>query len=310
MSCAEVVARTGPRRNAMPAFDPDDFIVEWLTDDAGTILRRARTIESAHTRYQHLEVVDTPALGTMFRLDGSNMTSEHDEFFYHENIVHPGVIAQDAPLSALIVGGGDGGAAEELLKHPSMRRVVIAELDADVIRIARAHLQRVHRGSLDDARVEIHVVDALEYVRSCRETFDAIVMDLTDPMGPAEALYTSAFYASLARLLTPSGTLAVHIGAPFFHRGRFVEALARLSSVFAIVRPYLVDVPLYGASWGMACVSQRTDPLVLSASAVDVRIAERRIGDLQYYNGDVHRGMFALPNYVQSMVRTVLRTSG
>ena len=166
-------------------FNLDDMIVEWLTDDAGVFFRRARTIESTRTQYQQLDVIETPALGTLFRLDGSNMTSERDEFFYHETIVHPGVIAQDDPRTALVIGGGDGGAIEELLKHPSMQRVVMAELDSDVIRIARAHLHAVHRGALDDPRLEICIGDALDYVASCGQTFDAIIMDLTDPVGPA-----------------------------------------------------------------------------------------------------------------------------
>ena len=292
----------------MPEFDPDDFIVEWLTGDAGVFFRRGRTLESVRTAHQQLDVVDTPALGTLFRLDGCNMTSERDEFFYHENVVHPGVVAQERPESALVIGGGDGGSIEELLKHPTMRRVVMAELDGDVIRIARTHLASVHRGALDDPRVEINVVDALDYVGSCRETFDAIVMDLTDPAGPAEALYTTAFYVSLERLLKPSGTLALHVGAPFFHPARFVESIRRLSSVFAIVRPYFVHVPLYGASWGMACVSQRTDPLAISPAAVDARIVERRITHLQYYNGHVHRSLFALPNYIGALLELVTRS--
>ena len=286
----------------MGEIDGDDFIVDWLTPDAGVVFRRGRTVESVRTPYQQLDVLDTPEMGRMFRLDGCNMTSERDEFFYHENIVHPGVIAQSRPERALVIGGGDGGSIEELLKHPTIRRVVMAELDPDVIRIARAHLPSVHRGALDDPRVEIRVVDALEYVGSCDETFDAIVMDLTDPVGPAAKLYTRDFYRSLDRLLTPDGTLALHVGAPFFHPQRFVDAIRRLSGVFAIVRPYFVHVPLYGAMWGMACVSQRTDPLELSSDDVRARIAGRAIGKLQYYNGEVHRALFALPNYIGALL--------
>ena len=291
----------------MPQFDPADFIVEWLTDDAGVFFRRLRTIETIRTQYQQLDVVETQALGAMFRLDGCNMTSERDEFFYHENIVHPGAIAQHAPEQALVVGGGDGGSIEELLKHPSMRRVVMAELDPQVIRMARTHLGSVHCGALDDPRVEIVIGDAMTYVDAQvhePEPFDIIVMDLTDPVGPAAALYTEAFYASLNALLRPTGTLSLHVGAPFFHPERFVEAIRRLSSVFAIVRPYLVHVPLYGANWGMACVSQRTDPMSIPPQDVDMRIAGRRIERLQFYNGDVHRALFALPNYVRALLRS------
>src|SRR4051812_33441818 len=124
----------------MTGFNPDEFIVEWLNDDAGVFFRRASTIESLHTAHQQLDVLDTQSLGRMFRLDGCNMTSERDEFFYHENIVHPGALAQDAPRRALVIGGGDGGSTEELLKHSTIERVVMAELDPEVIRIARQYL--------------------------------------------------------------------------------------------------------------------------------------------------------------------------
>ena len=282
--------------------DPDDFVVEWLDADSGVIFRRGASIESVQTPYQRLEVLATPALGRMFRLDGCNMTSEKDEFFYHENIVHPGALAQDAPRSALVIGGGDGGAIEEILKHPTIERVVMAELDGEVVRVARAWLQSVHRGKLDDPRVEIRLGDALEFVASIGERFDIVVMDLTDPAGPSEALYTTDFYRSLARIVEPAGTLALHLGSPFFHADRFVESMRRLREVFAIVRPYFVHIPLYGANWGMACASQRTDPMLLSSEDCEMRIAARRIGDLQYFNGDMHRAGFALPNFVRELI--------
>src|SRR4051794_18474018 len=120
--------------------DPGDTVYEWLTSDAGVFFRQQALLESIATPYQQLDVFDTPQFGRMFRLDGSNMTSEKDEFFYHENLVHPAAIAHEAPRSALVIGGGDGGSIEELLKHPTIGRVVMAELDAEVIRIARAHL--------------------------------------------------------------------------------------------------------------------------------------------------------------------------
>lgn len=282
--------------------DDDAFLFEWLSADAGVAFRRGPLLEAVTTPHQRIEVFETPQLGRMFRLDGANMTSERDEFFYHENLVHPAAIAQDAPASALVVGGGDGGSIEELLKHPSMARVVMAELDAEVVRIARTHFRSVHHGALDDPRVETRFGDGLAFLDGTAEKFDLVVMDLTDPVGPAEALYTTAFYHAAERALRPGGTLTLHLGSPFFHPERFATAVRRLASVFAIVRPYFVHIPLYGANWGMACAAQRTDPLALSAAEVDDRIARRGIAGLQYFNGDVHRAGFALPNFVRALV--------
>src|SRR5512134_3678186 len=131
-------------------------IFERLNEGSGVYFE-GTLVERRRTPFQLLEVYDTPELGRIFRLDGSNMTSERDEFFYHENLVHPAAIAHDAPRSALVIGGGDGGSIEELLKHPSIARVVMAELDPEVLRIARTHFASVHRGRLDDPRVEIRI---------------------------------------------------------------------------------------------------------------------------------------------------------
>jgi spermidine synthase len=282
--------------------DREDFLCEWLTAESGAFFRRGTTLEDIRTPYQHLEVFETPEFGRMFRLDGCNMTSERDEFFYHEPIAHIGALAQAAPRRALIIGGGDGGAAEELLKHPTIERVVIAELDAEVVRIAREYFQSVHRGALDDARVEIRIGDAFAELQRTTETFDVVVMDLTDPIGPAEALYGTGSFRAIDRVLRPHGVLALHIGSPYFHRGRFVATTQRVGEVFAFVRHYFVHVPLYGANWGMAFASRETDVAQPGAADIDERIRERRIAQLQYLNGDTMRAGFALPEYVRSML--------
>jgi len=288
----------------MPAAFPDgdEFFCEWLTPDSAAVFRRGTKLEDITTPFQRLEVYDSPEFGRLFRLDGCNMTSERDEFFYHENIVHVAALAQEYPRKAFIVGGGDGGAAEELLKHPTIEHVVVAELDAEVVRIARQYFSSVHRGALDDPRVDVRIGDGASALRSTSERYDIVVMDLTDPVGPAEALYSADFFREAARVLSPTGVLALHVGSPFFHRERFVDTSARLASVFPLVRHYFVHVPLYGANWGMAFASQVTDVTRLSAKELDERIRIRGIGELQYVNGDVVRAGLALPEYVKAML--------
>ena len=141
---------------------------------------------------------DTVPFGRLFRLDGHFMTSEKDEFFYHENLVHPAALTHPKPVRALIVGGGDGGSAEELLKHPSIESVTLAEIDASVVAISRTHLRSVHGGAFDDPRLTLRIGDGFAYVRSAADRYDLIVLDLTDPGGPSEALYTTDFYRACA----------------------------------------------------------------------------------------------------------------
>ena len=192
-----------------------DFILEPLNDYAGHYQRGGRLIESGRTAFQQYEIWESPQFGKLFRLDGFFMTSERDEFFYHENLIHIPAICQDAPQSAMIIGGGDGGAAEELFKYPSMQEVVLVEIDEKVVDIAREHLFAVHKGALDESRLTLHIDDGLHYVRTTApaegKTFDLIVLDLTDPVGPAEALYTERFFRDCKALLSAQGALTLHL---------------------------------------------------------------------------------------------------
>jgi len=278
-------------------------LTEYMTDDWGVFVRSAGTLARFRSAYQDVEVHDSVPFGKLFRLDGHFMTSERDEFFYHENMVHVAALAHPSPERALIVGGGDGGSAEELLKHPSMRTVTIAEIDKTVIDIAREHLRTVHRGALDDPRVTIRIGDGFRFVVDTREAFDLIVLDLTDPGGPSTALYTPEFYAACAARLGPQGAMTIHVGSPVAHPDRVRHTLAQLGSAFAVVTPFLTAVPLYGGTWMMACCSASLDPRALQASDVDRRIAQRGIADLQFINGDTYRAVLALPNYVRPLAR-------
>lgn len=286
----------------------DELLLEWLNADAAYGFRATRRLETLRTRYQQLEVFDTPQFGRLLRLDGRYMTSERDEFFYHEPMVHTAALTHPAPRSALIIGGGDGGSAEELFKHPGMERVVLAELDADVVEMSRQHLPAIHRGSFDDARLELRIGDGFGFVteqaaRPDGERFDLVVLDLTDPDTPAERLYTRSFFERVKAVLAPGGAVTLHIGSPIFNPDQVRELVAELRAVFRHVRPFGLYVPLYGTYWGMACVSDTLDPCGLSSDAAEARIAERGLRELQYYNGEVHQALFALPNYYRDLVR-------
>jgi spermidine synthase len=277
------------------------LLTEYLTEDTGFFVRSAREFERFHSPFQTVEVHSTVAFGTLFRLDGHFMTSEKDEFFYHENLVHTAAIAHPAPEKALIIGGGDGGSAEELLKYPSMKSVTLVEIDLAVIDVARKYFGTVHRGALGDPRLTIKLEDGLAFVRRSTETYDLVVLDLTDPGGPSEPLYTADFYRACAARLNPTGAMTLHIASPVAHPDRIRAGLANLRAAFAVVAPYLVTVPLYGGLWMMACASATINPAYLTPLDVDRRVAQRKIRDLQYYNGDMHRASFALPNFVREL---------
>lgn len=258
---------------------------------------------SRPTRVQHLELLDSPQLGRTLLLDGHFMTSERDEFFYHEALVHPAAIAHPSPSRVLLAGGGDGGAAEELLKHPQVERVMLVDLDPAVVEVARSHLQSIHRGALDDPRVTVHHADAAAFVHETTQRFDLVLLDLTDPETPAGPLYTSAFFERLRRVLAPSGAVVLHLGAPFFEPGQVRSLALALQRCYAHVSCYGLHIPLYGAYWAFAVASDTLVPPRLPADAVQARLDQRGIADLGYYNATVHGALFALPTYFRKLVQ-------
>ncbi len=282
--------------------DNSRYLAERLTPDFGFYLRHAQLLAQKQSPWQHIGVFDNPLFGRVMRIDGCFMTSERDEFFYHEPMIHLPALAHPGPRSALVVGGGDGGAVEELLKYPTMERVVLAELDADVVDLARQWLGNIHKGALDDPRMELRLGDARGLIESGTERFDQIVLDLTDPFGPALDLYTVEFYQACQRTLLPGGVLSLHMGSPIHLPGSMARIAASLQQAFPIVRPYLQYVPLYGTLWCMAMASDSTDPALLSSAEVDTRIAERGLQDLQLYNGATHQALLAQPNFVRELL--------
>jgi spermidine synthase len=276
-------------------------IFERLNDASGVYFE-GTLVERRQTPFQLLEVYDTPELGRIFRLDGFNMTSERDEFFYHENLVHPAAVAHPDPRRALVIGGGDGGSSEELLKHSTLERVHMAELDPDVIEVAKKHFARVHRNAFDDARLKVSVGDGLAYLRETSVRYDLVSMDLTDPVGPSAELYSPETFALAKGAMSDGAALTLHMGSPVSHPQRVRQTLDNLGRVFARVTPYFVHIPLYGSIWGFACASDTLDPRGVTPAQVDEVIARRGIGDLRYYNGETHRAVFALPNYIKTLL--------
>ncbi len=277
-------------------------LVEPLNDSIGFYVKASRQIGEWQTKYQKLAIYDTPQYGKIFRLDDFNMTSEREEFVYHENLIHPALTVHDAPKNILIIGGGDGGSSEEALKHPSVECVTMVEIDEEVIDVAKAHFKAVHHNVFDHPRLRVIIDDGMQFVQETQEKFDLIALDLNDPVGPAAALYSADFFQQCRQILNPQGLFTLHIGSPTAHPERVTEITRRLRQVFNIVRPYTLYIPLYGALWALAVCSDKLDPKTFAANVIDERISARNLQQLQYYNGDTHQGVFALPNFIRKLV--------
>ena len=269
----------------------EHLLMEPLNTTTGFYIRASKQLGEWQTRFQKMQIYETPQYGKLFRLDGYNMTSEKEEFVYHENLVHPALTVHAAPKKALIVGGGDGGSSEEVLKHPSVESVTMVEIDADVIQVAKEHFQAVHNGVFDNPKLTVRVDDGMK-----------IALDLNDPVGPAAALYSLEFFQQLRTALALGGALTLHLGSPVAQPQRVAELAQRLNSVFRIVRVYTMYIPLYGSLWAMAVCSDKLDPKSFTADEIDRRIDARKLQELRFYNGETHEGVFALPNFVRDLV--------
>ncbi|MFM0734308.1 polyamine aminopropyltransferase [Paraburkholderia sediminicola] len=288
------------------------------TADAVYGFPNAQRLARVDSPYQRIEVWDTPQLGRLFTLDGRPMTSTGDEFIYHECMVHPAALAHPSPKTALVLGGGDGGAARQLLKHPGIERIVVAELDAEVVRTTHQYLPEVHGGAFDDPRVELVIGDAADYVAKAVQAemdaaatarFDLIVFDLTPPDSPAAGLYTPDFYMQLKRIMSPTAALSLHLGSPYFHPGRIAGLLDDLRDTFSIVRTMSTFIPLYGSLWMMASASDTLDPATLTVEALTAQLAARQIDSLKHYDPALHGGLFSASRSVRDKLSQFLKPS-
>ena len=217
-------------------------------------------------------------------------------------MVHVPALAHADPKRALVMGGGDGCSARELLKHPGIESVVIAELDPMVVATCRENFADVNHHAFDDPRVRIDIGDALAFLRNSPTRYDVIVMDLTDPDDAESApLYSTETYQLIRDRLSPDGVLSLHIGSAFFHPERFAATLRDLRTVFTEVHAYKAFMPTYGAEWGMACASMRGNPSTLSEVDIAHRLAQRGISDLRFYTPRVHASLFAWPGYAETL---------
>ncbi len=265
-------------------------IREFHTPSSGIFFRARRRLLSERTPFQRMEVYETDSFGRVLLLDGLVQTTEKDEHFYHEMLVHPAMTAHPRPKDVLIIGGGDGGALREVLRHP-VRRAVLVEIDARVIEVCRRRFP-VLAGSFDDPRAEIVIDDGNAYIRQTDLRFDVIVVDSSDPVGPSAVLHQRRFFVTLKRCLQPEGVIAAQAGAPLFHIDHLKKKRRFLKKLFRWAGYYLGPVPTYpGGLWCYVFLSNRIDPL---------RSGRRRSPKgLKYYNAAVHSAAFVLPEFLK-----------
>ena len=282
------------------------WFFETTTAHEGHMHAVVRTIATAQTKFQQMEIMETASYGKCLVLDGRIQSTAADEFIYHEALVHPGLLAvEGAPASALVIGGGEGATLREVLRYPSVRRAVMVDIDAEVVALCREHLPEMHQGAFDDPRTELRHEDARGFLERTDERFDLIVIDLVEPLehGPACLLFTREFYTLVRDRLTPGGAMTMQAGMTKVSELGFFSAVHRtLDQVFPVVAGYQTFVSCFGTPWGFITATKRIDPRRQSPESIDRLIAERVPGRLAYWDGLAHLHAFSLPKFIREAV--------
>ncbi|MGE5583426.1 MAG: polyamine aminopropyltransferase [Bacillota bacterium] len=271
------------------------WYTEKQTPNLGFSCKITRTLHTEQTPYQDLAVIDTVQYGKMLVLDGMVMTTEVDEFVYHEMITHIALNTHPHPERTLVVGGGDGGAIREILKHSSVREAVLAEIDRRVVEVSQQYLPSI-AGALTDSRVTLAIGDGVEHVRQSKNKYDVILIDSTEPIGPAVGLFSRQFYQDVFAALKPDGIMVAQSESPFINQDVIKMIHANLKGVFPLKYLYTANIPTYPSGlWSFTIASKKYDPL----KADPTQFPKLKT---KYYTPEVHFGAFRLPRFVQDLV--------
>jgi spermidine synthase len=265
-------------------------------------LEAARVLHEVKTQHQHLVIFENPTWGTVLMLDGVCQLTTSDEFVYHEMMAHVPLMAMARPRRVLVVGGGDGGVLREVLKHPSVEKATLCEIDRAVIDLSLKHYPEIAAGCLDDARADVVIADGLKYVAETREKFDAIIVDSSEPIGPSAVLHTREFFTDCKRALKEGGILVTQNGLPFLFPEHLKATTEIFASLFRAASPYMCTQPCYfGGPFALNWASNDTGLLELSEGTLAQRMRKRGIA-ARYYTPAVHKAAFALPGYVAEAI--------
>lgn len=262
-----------------------------------------RQLYSSQSEFQRIDIFSSKEFGRFLTLDGYMMLTQKDEFIYHEMMVHVPMAVHPKVRKVLVIGGGDGGTARELIRYPAIEQIDVVEIDEEVVSACRTHLPQTACG-FDDERMRLYYEDGLKYVRRYEDAYDLILVDSTDPFGPGEGLFTKEFYGNCYKALKADGIMVNQHESPFYPNDAVAmqRAHKRIVDSFPISKVYQAHIPTYPSGhWLFGFASKRYHPL-----ADQDADRWKALGiQTRYYNEQLHKGAFALPNYVEEMLEKV-----
>jgi spermidine synthase len=289
---------------------PKRWIPETLFDDLGfrMTFEVERVIHEMQTEHQHLVLFEHPFFGKMLMLDGATQVTAKDEFVYHEMMTHVPILAHGHAEEVLIVGGGDCGIAEEVLKHKSVRRLTQVEIDASVVEFAREHFPEFTKPVLGNARFDLVIDDGMKYVARTDRRFDVIIVDSTDPLGPGKVLFSQKFYTACKRCMTNGAVLVAQRGVPIFQSGELTAGTRKFLNLFADGYCYVAAIPTYvGGHMAMGWATDNIKLRHASVRTIAARYDKAGRFPTRYWTPEVHVAAFALPRFIADMVAKALK---
>ncbi len=279
-------------------FQGKEFYLEVLRPGVFSLTEVRRKVSSFRTRAgQLVEVIDLEHVGRCLFIERIMMLSLNDEFIYHEVLVHPVLLAHPNPRDVLIIGGGDGGALREVLKHP-FESVDLVELDPEVVELFREKVKEVPQGAFESDKLNLIFMDGRKYVEECDKKYDVVIVDLTDPKGPSAKLYTLEFYQAIRRILREDGLMVTHSEGARLYSKVLSSVFAAVKEVFPIARLAKAFVPSFKDEWTFSIGSLRYDP---ASPEVAERLEERGI-DTRFYSKDVHQALFTMDKLLERCI--------
>lgn len=270
------------------------------TEESKFSIKVEKQLYSAQTNFQRIDVFESKEFGKFFTLDGLIMVTEKDEFIYHDMIVHIPMAVKKDIKNVLVIGAGDGGTVRELCRYKTIEHIDLVEIDERVVEVCKEYFPEM-TVSIDDSRVSKHYTDGLRFVRHKKGEYDLIIVDSTDPFGPGEGLFTREFYGNCYNALTDTGVLVNQHESPFYENDAkaMCRAHERIKSVFELCRVYQAHIPTYASGhWLFGFASKGIDPI----KDLDEDYWNSLGLETKYYNTELHKGCFALPNYVLKML--------
>lgn len=277
--------------------------VDWHTKYAGVILRVSRVLYSGKTKYQEVDIVESPDLGKCLIIDGAIQSSTFDEYIYHEALVHPAMLTAKNRKNILILGGGEGATTREVLKY-DIDNVYVIDIDEELVNLCKLYLEEMHKGAFDNNRVRLLFTDGLKFVNDTKDKFDLIILDLTDPTEhTSSALYTLEFYSLLKSRLNDGGVIVTQATSPNFSIDCFTIIHNTIEQVFKYARAYTAPVRTYGGLWGFVLANDYRDPLTIS----NFDLLDDK--DLSFYSKDNHLALFALSKRLNTLLANERRVA-